>query len=206
MKNAVKKATKKATSKRSRNKKQQHNPNRFTGTVESFNISPKGTYDGLLLRTKQEVIQFNFPRSWAARVIEIAPVGSTVQASGEPDGDSRPRDHAVRHLSVLKTNGDTLEVDPANSHQEVQLSGTVERINYGKHGDPNGAIINGGDFVHLRPRGAKAISLQLGQVLDVVGETRPSSLHAKVIEAFTVNGIDINKKKAQKSRRAAANS
>lgn len=199
MKNAVKKAAKKATPKRARRQRRHGNPNRFTGTIECFNISPKGAYDGFLLRTKQDLIQFNFPRAWASRITAIAPVGSTVQASGDPDGDTRPRNHAVHDLAILKVEDETLNLDENNAHQRVQVSGTVERLNYAKHGEPNGAILSGGDFVHLRPSGAQAVSLEVGQALDVDGETRPSSLQARVIEAFTVNGVDI-KKRPKKSR------
>jgi hypothetical protein len=200
MRTAATKVTKKASSKRARKQSAQRDPNLIAGTVESFNISPKGTYDGLLLRTEQEVLQFNFPRFWAARIAEIAPVGSEVEASGKPDGDKRPREHMVHDLAVLKANGSTLNVENGNAHGQVHVSGTVERINFAKHGEANGAILSGGDFVHLRPRGAKAVSLEIGQMLDVVGECRPSSLRSKVIEAFTVNGVDLKKKRSKKNR------
>ena len=200
MRTAPNKATKKATPKRARKQSTQGHSNLIAGTVESFNISPKGTYDGFLLRTEQKVLQFNFPRFWAARIAEIAPVGSKVEAYGEPDGDKRPREHVVHQLSVLKAKGGTINLDNGNAHAPVHVNGTVERINFAKHGEANGAILSGGDFVHLRPRGAKAVSLEIGQMLDVVGECRPSSLPSKVIEAFTVNGIDINKKRAKKNR------
>jgi hypothetical protein len=200
MRTAVKKATKKASPKRARKQSAERHSNLITGTVESFNISPKGTYDGFLLRTEQKLLQFNFPRFWAARIAEVAPVGSKVEVSGEPDGDKRPREHVVHQLGVLKAKGSTLNLDNGNAHAEVHVSGIVERINFAKHGEANGAILSGGDFVHLRPRGARAVSLEVGQMLDVVGECRPSSLPSKVIEAFTVNGIDINKKRAKKNR------
>jgi len=200
MRTAAKKATKKASPIRARKQTAQRQPNLIAGTVESFNISPKGTYDGFLLRTEEKVLQFNFPRFWAARIAEIAPVGSKVEASGKPDGDKRPREHVVHDLAVLKAKGSTLNLDNGNAHAQVHVSGTVERINFAKHGEANGAILSGGDFVHLRPRGAKAVSLEVGQMLNVLGECRPSSLPSKVIEAFTVNGVEVRKKRSKKNR------
>jgi hypothetical protein len=200
MRTAVKKATKKSAPKRAGKQSAHRQSNLIAGTVESFNISSKGTYDGFLLRTEQKVLQFNFPRFWAARIAEVAPVGSKVEVSGKPDGDKRPREHVVHELAVLKAKGSTLNLDNGNAHAPVHVSGIVERINFAKHGEANGAILSGGDFIHLRPRGAKAVSLEIGQMLNVEGECRPSSLPSKVIEAFTVNGVDIKKKRAKKNR------
>jgi hypothetical protein len=71
-------------------------------------------------------------------------------------------------------------------------------LNYALHGEINGAVLESGDFVHLKPEGASAVRIKLGMKLEGVGETRPMVNGRSVIEAKEVNGIAIEHHKALK--------
>jgi hypothetical protein len=76
-----------------------------------------------------------------------------------------------------------------------EIEGVVEHLNYAKNGDPNGAVLDSGHFVHIKPRRAEAIGLQVGQTLRVEGKSRgQGSGGHEVIEAEVVNGIDLASK------------
>jgi hypothetical protein len=77
----------------------------------------------------------------------------------------------------------------------------VERINFAKHGEPNGAVLDSGYFVHLKPSGARAIDLKLGQTLEVQGRVKPAVRGPyQVIEADVVNAVDLSGGKHPKQR------
>jgi hypothetical protein len=78
---------------------------------------------------------------------------------------------------------------------DVCVRGEVVGLNYAKRGEVNGAILETGDFVHLRPHGAKAIGLKVGQTLEAEGEVRPGWAGCRVIEARRANGVSLEKPK-----------
>ena len=52
---------------------------------------------------------------------------------------------------------------------ERTIDGVVKYLNYTRHGEVNGAILENGNFVHLGPKGAKLVKLAIGEKLSVVG-------------------------------------
>lgn len=73
----------------------------------------------------------------------------------------------------------------------------IEHLNFAKNGDPNGAVLDSGHFVHMKPRAAQAIGLHAGLTLKVEGKLKMSrSGGQKVIEAESVNGIDVTSARA----------
>jgi hypothetical protein len=89
-------------------------------------------------------------------------------------------------------------------NQREQIEGVVKQLNFAKNGDPNGAVLDSGHFVHMRRRGARAIDLCVGQKLRVEGKSRGqgSPGHA-VIEAEKVNGVDLSSARATKKKAPA---
>ncbi|MDQ6676471.1 MAG: hypothetical protein M3Z09_04155 [Acidobacteriota bacterium] len=161
-----------------------------TGKVQSFNISPKGMYEGLLLETAKGVVQVNFPPEAGAVISGAVEEGVKIALAVQEEIDERPSDHPVFRLigiNDLKHKSLGLQGEPG----PAQVDGVVQRINYARHGEPNGAILETGDFIHLKPEGAKAVDLKIGMKMSVQGETRHSSVPHRVIEAETVNGIQV---------------
>ena len=89
--------------------------------------------------------------------------------------------------------------------QTGAIEGVVEHLNFAKNGEPNGAVLDSGYFVHMKPRAAHAIGLRIGQSLQVQGKLKMSSSGGqKVVEAATVNGIDVTSARAAKKTKPAA--
>ena len=171
------------------------------GTVQGFNVSPRGIYEGFLLQTKTETIQINFPREWAAAVADLAPVGSEVQVEAGPEKEKGHPSHPVYQLIRMK-NGSKNELSVAASHGQdgTRFSGTVERLNYALHGEVNGGILDIGDFLHLKPQGAAALEIAVGMKVKGVGSTKPMIGGHLVIEAEEVNGIKLDHKPKPKKK------
>jgi len=50
------------------------------GIVEAFNVSPHGAYESLLLTTKYEIAQLNFPQEFGATIAGLAREGEELDA------------------------------------------------------------------------------------------------------------------------------
>ena len=192
----------------------------ISGTLKQFNYSPKGIYEGFLLKSKKHIVQVNFPPEMAPRIAAEISEGDKVKAVVEADADGRPSDHPVYSLLSLTTKRGVSIGAP----DDDSLRGKVARINYAKHGEPNGAVLESGDFVHLKPHGARLVKLAVGETLEVKGEAKPMANGGphRVIEAVYANGVDLTEhepakraaakkivkkapKKARESRRAVQN-
>lgn len=158
------------------------------GKIQSFNVSSKGFYESFLLQNGKEVVQINLPREAgpeAAR--ELKPDGE-VAVTVKAVENGRPSHHPVYEW-----------VQDKSAPQE----GIVKQINYARHGEPNGAILETGEFLHLRPEGAKAVGLEVGQKLSFEGEVRTAPGGHPVIEARVVNGAAIHHAKKPKPKKKA---
>ncbi len=174
------------------------------GTVQSFNYSPKGSFEGLLLETDHhKAIQINFPQHLAGRIAVVAAPGTQVQAEVHLEEEGRGHAaHPVYQLVRLKTDNNqyTLSADETEEEEHHSFSGKVERLNYALHGEVNGAILDNGDFVHLKPHGAAELELTEGMELEGFGSTKSTIDGHLVIEAEEVNGIHLEKKPKPKKK------
>lgn len=164
-----------------------------TGTIKSLNVSPKGSYEGLLLAVGKQTIQVNFPKEEAhglgVKWVVNSPVALEVMPE-EPYGN--PKHEVFRFARFLGPHNGTRE------RQDGHFSGTIESLNYALHGEVNGGILDSGDFLHLKPEGAAAVGLKCGMAVEGKGAMKPMVGGHSVIEAEEVNGIAIEHKKAKK--------
>ncbi len=73
-----------------------------------------------------------------------------------------------------------------------KIEGVVKYLNYARHGEVNGAVLESGDFVHLGPDGAKLVKPAIGQKLSVEGAAATMADGHLVIEhPSAVNGVKI---------------
>ena len=166
------------------------------GVVEYLNFSPKGAYEALLVKTgKGQRVQLNFPPEWSDQIATELKPDDRITAEVGPYEDDRPGDHPVYQLHCLRSLRG-LQLGNTAGHP---IEGKVKRINFAKHGEPNGAVLDSGHFIHLKPSGARLIDLEVGQKLSVQGRSR-HRVHgsAQVIEAERVNGIDLAEGKRPK--------
>jgi hypothetical protein len=159
----------------------------MSGEIVSFNISPKGFYESFINERGKTCCADQFP-AWIrpGRAGDLR-VGQVLTVHAKPLDDKRPSDHPVYEWIR----------DENKAH-----TGIVKQINYARHGEPNGAILETGEFVHMKPDGARAVDLKVGQKLTVEGEVRTSPAGHTVIEATLVNGIEIDHPKPKKKNAA----
>jgi len=165
-----------------------------TGTIEAWNISPKGFYEGFLLKTGKKMSQVNFPKDEAQIWGAALNLGDQIVIEVEPED-------AVYQLARLRT----LNGEPFLGHAvgAPRFAGRIKTLNYALHGEVNGGILESGDFLHLRPEGARAVALKIGLKVEGHGASKPMVGGHSVIEAEEVNGIAIHRHKAAKKKHAA---
>jgi hypothetical protein len=139
---------------------------RLRGRVTAFNVSPKGDLEGVLLEVRDGIVQVNFPKG-AHEAAERWALGSSVTLRGvlEEDGFAHP----------------VYALEP----EESTVRGKVARLNFARHGEPNGFVLEDGTFVHQKPEGAKKQRVRVGDLVRATGEMRQGRA-AKVLEATAV--------------------
>ncbi len=171
------------------------------GTLQSFNISPKGSYEGLLVESEGQIVQVNFPQEWSAAIAGLAAPGEQIHLQVEPHEKNGYGEHPVyRLLSISNQKKEKFPSGESNHEKDGHFSGTVTRLNYALHGEVNGAILNTGDFLHVKPHGADALALKLGMKVKGTGVKKPLLGGHHVIEADEVNGVHIDKKGEKKDK------
>ncbi len=135
------------------------------GRVLALNFSPKGDIEGLLLGTDEGMAQVNLPKDSAPS--EDCTIGATV--SLRVDAEDQHGEHPVYRLA----------------DQRTVVSGVVARLNYARHGEVNGFVLENGPFVHLKPDGARKHDVRVDEHVTVSGVRRQGSAIA-VIDASTL--------------------
>ena len=167
------------------------------GQILSYNLSPKGIPEGIILKSDDGTIQVNFDSELAGQVTQLAKEGDAVVIDARPDAD-RHADavHPVFTLIRLSTgsNDNAALVTKGEAETDITVRGKIICLNHARRGEINGAILDSGEFIHLRPHGVKAIGgISLGNMLEAQGDVRSGWSGHKVIEASSANGIQIGK-------------
>ena len=174
-----------------------HAPQALKGVVERFNYGPKGSYESLLLKIADKLVQVNFPPHMAAEVTKAVATGDQISVVAVAEGSKG--DHPVYRLQKLTTaKGEGIVMlKPKPEEQPTpenvrKIEGVVKYLNYARHGEVNGAVLESGDFVHLGPLGAELVKLAIGQKLSVEGAAATMADGHLVIEhPSAVNGVKI---------------
>jgi hypothetical protein len=183
-----------------------HKEQTLSGAVMAVNFAPKGEIDGLLLDSGGRMIQVNIPPHEAQGAEETVGEQVEVIVATEPKLAEHPAgDHPVYKL--VSFGGERGASEPNREHRhkppkpkhahddEVDVNGTVHRLNYAKHGEANGVVLASGEFVHLRPDGMKKVALAVGQPVIAKGKSRAMPNGSRAIEASVVNGVTLGPKK-----------
>jgi len=163
---------------------------KYQGILEDFNFSPQGGIDGFLLHSDGQTVQVNVTPDVGFAVVRG--IGQHVEATVEPvmrSGKHPKGDHPVYQLVTLAgPDGKTLIHASAGNADIVTVQGKVKRINYARTGEPNGVILESGEFIYIKPEGMKRIELNQGDQVTAEGTAALMPLGQRVIEAKTVNG------------------
>jgi len=145
-----------------------------------FNLSPKGQIEGWLLACAERTVQVNLPKDSDARAPEPK-LGETV---------------TVRAVLEAKEYAHPVYLLVPEAHT---VHGRVARLNYARHGEVNGFILDDGTFIHQKPEGAKKHPVRVGDEVDVKGTKRVGPA-ATVIEARDVTRARPGKRTPRESR------
>lgn len=147
---------------------------RLQGKVVSFNLSPKGNVEGVLVALESGTAQLNFHGHHGRTLSRLMPAGSTFELNATLD--SEDGEHPV-YL-----------VDDA----DAEASGKVVRFNYALHGGVNGYHLDEGTFVHVKPKGAEKYQIEIGEHVHATGSRHPGA-DAVVLEASRVERRDVHR-------------
>ena len=162
----------------------------LTGTVQSYNLSPRGIPDGLIIDSDNKSIQVNCGPEIGMALSQVAPQGDSVKITGMSER-SAP-DHPVYRLIMLtNSKGQQIMLGKPSPATPIHLEGTVKSLNHGPRGEVDGAILESGDFVRVGPQSGEALKLAVGQKLTLDGTQRPMMLGHNVITPQTVNGFAV---------------
>lgn len=159
--------------------------------------SPKGGVEGIMLDVDGVATQFVFGHGPddATPFAKIQP-GQHVTLEGTeakpwPNGENA---HAVYEFKRLAG------IDGKEAHEAgkpVHVTGQAVRMNYARHGEANGVLLDSGDFVHVRPDRFSGLGIVVGDQVEASGPGRPlSDGSGHVIDAIEVNGKPLDKKPA----------
>jgi hypothetical protein len=138
------------------------------GTIQSLNVSPKGFHEGFLLKNGNAVVQINLTKDDHGS--EWTP-GAEIMVEVEPEEPRGTPQHSVfRMVRLLDTSPGERE---RKADKSIKFSGQIERLNYALHGEINGGILDSGDFLHLKPEGARAVGLKAGMEVKGRGRLNP---------------------------------
>ena len=159
----------------------------LSGTCQHFLFSPKGAIEGLLLQTKGKTIQVSIRPEVGTSLANKTGPGKRLRLLATLDKSPKAADgdHPVYEFEALTDRTGTA-LPPLDGL--TQMKGVVARIHYAKHGQPNGVVLETGEFVHLRPHGMAAIGLVIGAKLTDKGELRTTVLGTRMLKAHHANG------------------
>lgn len=155
----------------------------LTGKLKHWIYSPKGQAEGLLIDVEGFAVQLVIDPRDAADLQGLKP-GQKLTVEGTPQADS-PK-HAAHH-EVYKLH--RLVTPAARTKTALQdFRGKVVRLNYAKHGQANGFILDSGDFIHTMRHGFEQLGVQVRDKVTVSGESRPLFTgQGHAVEAVRVN-------------------
>ena len=162
----------------------------LSGQLQQLLFSPKGGIEGLLVMVGSKSIQISMEPDAADTKALTEAVGKPIEAKGSAGHSPKTKDgaHPVYKLDVItKIAGKTVK----SNGDAAPISGVVVAIHYAKHGEPNGVVLESGEFIHTRPHGMKKLKLDVGSKVVAHGEVRMIVLGTPLIEAHEVNRVTL---------------
>jgi hypothetical protein len=167
-------------------------PETIEGTLRHLVYSPGGEIEGILLDVDDAALQVVFdphePELYGALMAAEEGLSIVVEATPQKPSLKGKPSHPVFDLVKLVTVDGRRPV-PAITDEGPAYQGTVARFNYARHGEPNGVVLDTGDFIHTKPHGLAPLKLAIGDKVEADGEAQMLVTgKGWAVEATTVNG------------------
>ncbi len=162
----------------------------LSGRLQQLLFSPKGGIEGMLMTVGAETVQVSMRHDEAdPRELQKA-CGKAIVVTASADHSPKAREgaHAVYKLHAIKKLGGKAARSNKDAHA---IRGVVAALHYAKHGEPNGVILESGEFIHTRPPGMKKLKLEIGSKVVAQGEVRMTVLGTLLMEADRVNRVPL---------------
>jgi len=163
---------------------------KLTGTFIQVIHSPKGGVEGLLLEAEGQTVQFVLAKNdeaGATLVSSIKP-GQSLTVAGDAMPPSNKGEgvhpvHALDKITAIDGKAPKRAAAAASGY-----SGKIVRLNYARHGAPNGFVLDTGDFIHVKPEGFAKLGLKVGDAVSADGDAHFLSTGGGwAVEATKVN-------------------
>ena len=165
----------------------------ISGTCQQLLFSPKGGVEGALIKAKGAVLQLLMPPDTGAAFARSTGPGKRLRVLARADHSPKTNDsaHPVYQFEAFAdVQGLALDL-PGNDPANTTIKGVVGALHYARHGQPNGVVLETGEFIHMRPHGMAQIGLGVGAKITAVGELRMTVLGTRMLEARAVNRVEL---------------
>ena len=163
------------------------------GTCQQLLFSPKGGIEGALVKMKGKVLQVSVPPDKGPALSQVTGPGRQLRVLAVPDHSPKTAEgvHPVfKFASFADAAGQAID-GPDAEPGTTTIKGIVSAWHYARHGEPNGVILETGEFIHLRPHGMVATGLDIGSKVTASGDLRLTVLGTRMLEAHRVNRINL---------------
>jgi hypothetical protein len=163
----------------------------ISGTCQRFLFSPKGGIEGVLVKVKGAIVQVTVDPALGTELLRNKGPGKRLRllAVADKSPKSKGAAHPVLRFEAF-ADAAGLAIEAAGPDR-VTIKGVVAALHYARHGEANGVILEGGEFIHLRPQGMAQLGLEVGSSVNAVGEVRDTVLGTRMLEARQVNRIEL---------------
>ena len=169
-------------------------PSEFiSGSCQQLLFSPKGGIEGVLIKAKGRTLQVSMTADAGAVFARATGPGKRLRVLAVPDHSPKTRDgaHPVYEFeSLVDAAGHAIE--SRDDVQHTTIKGVVAALHYARHGQPNGVVLESGEFIHLRPHGMAQLGLGVGAKIQALGAVRMTVLGTRLLEAREVNRISLD--------------
>jgi hypothetical protein len=156
-------------------------------------FSPKGSIEGAMVRHSRKLVQVTVRADLAEALARAAVPGKRLRVLASPDRSPKTKHslHPVFQVEAMaNAAGEAIKL-PELAPGHVLINGIVSAVHFARHGEPNGVILENGDFIHLGPPGMEKAGLTHGSAVNAVGELRTTRLGTRLLDAHRVNRIHL---------------
>lgn len=164
---------------------------KLAGEFAHILYSPHGSVEGLLLDAASSPIQVVLDKDdeQGEALLATLKAGQSrvVSLDGAPPSKKRAGAHPVRAFRKLVCIDGKTPPKPAKC--AAGYSGVIARLNFARHGAPNGFVLDSGDFIHVKPDGFAKLKLKVVDRVTAEGDAHFLSTGGGwAVEATSVNG------------------
>ncbi len=160
--------------------------------------SPKGSIEGALLHAGHDTLQVVFepyggPGADAFASLQ-AGASVAVEVRLAPPSATGAAQHRVYRFERMVSVDGKKPAAATERKGSAPFTGIVVRLNFARHGEANGVVLDSGDFIHTQPDGMAQLRLEIGDRVEADGEARPLiGGVGHVVEATVVNGKPVGR-------------